>query len=225
VSDGSSTEQEPARGPWFDPAVGARVLGDIQAEGLRAASDLVERLVHLVDGPVPDGGGGAEAPTGGRPAGPAGELAEMWGELLRRSVELWSLVPAPGGAPDGADRAVVDVTGPGPTPRPDPIVIRLSAGDAASTEVWLHNGRAIAVGPLAVRPGPLADVEGRLLDAQVAVDPAEVPELVARSSRGVLVTLRVASDVGPGTYRGVVQVVGAPDVWLPMEVVVAAGDP
>lgn len=70
--------------PWMsalDPAANARALGDIQRRGLRAASEIVERLVAAVDGVEGRGGPGgtasdvdwgtARAATGGRGPGDA----------------------------------------------------------------------------------------------------------------------------------------------------------
>src|SRR5882672_6359195 len=78
--------------PWaslFDPVANARALGDIQAQALRAAGEVVERLARLSDGsesrpPASDHGGAAsdgETP----PTGDAANLIEAWIELLQRA--------------------------------------------------------------------------------------------------------------------------------------------
>ena len=50
--DGNGRDDAGAGGlPWsslFDPVANAKALGDVRAHGLRAASDLVERLVRSV---------------------------------------------------------------------------------------------------------------------------------------------------------------------------------
>ena len=87
--------------------------------------------------------------------------------------------------------------------------------------MWLHNGTSTAVGPLALRCGPLSDADGAVLDgAEVGFEPREVDPLPARSSRAVVVSLAAAGPLRPGTYRGTIQAQGAPRLWLPLEVVV-----
>ena len=74
----------------FDPVLGAKILGEIQAEGLRAAGALVERLVHLVDGPIED----KSEPSTNTVEGPSsavmgavGPWFDLWRELVERSAE------------------------------------------------------------------------------------------------------------------------------------------
>jgi hypothetical protein len=189
----------------FDPVAGMRAVADIQAEGLRAASELLDRILRSEP----------EAP-GARPAssaGSVGALVEAWTDLMQRTIA--ALVAAPG--EPGALTVAVDANGAGPQ-------VRLAvdeAGAGEGAEVWLHNGTLAAVGPLALRSGPLADAEGGVLvGARMTFDPAEVEALPARSSRAVTVALAADGPLRPGTYRGTVQAHGAPSLWLPLEVVV-----
>jgi|SRR5436190_840481 len=190
--------------PPFDPVAGMRAVADIQAEGLRAAGDLLERIL----------GSEPEAPDA-RPrssAGSVGALVDAWTDLLQRTL---AAVAAPG-QPDALTVAV-DTDGPGPQ-------LRLAldgAVERAEAEVWLHNGTFGDVGPLALRCGPVSDADGIVLDgADVSFEPRDVDLLPARSSRAVVVSLATAGALRPGTYRGTIQAHGAPRLWLPLEVVV-----
>lgn len=190
--------------PSFDPVAGMRAVADIQAEGLRAAGDLLERIL----------GSEPEAPDA-RPrssAGGVGALVEAWTDLLQRTL---AAVAAPG-VPDALTVAV-DADGPGPQVR----LVLDGAAEGAEAEVWLHNGTFSAVGPLTLRCGPLSDADGTMLDgADVVFQPREVDLLPARSSRAVVVSLATAGPLRPGTYRGTIQARGAPRLWLALEVVV-----
>lgn len=186
-------------------------MADIQAEGLRAAGDLLERVLGTESGPPAT-----------REATPAGEyqaFVDAWIEVLRQTFA--GLAQPPAGE---AVTVPVEANGIGPP-------LRLAIGPAAEpgergAEVWLHNGSRSAVGPVAFRCGELSDARGELLEGlEVRFDPAEVEALPARSSRAVTVSLSgeglaEAYSAPPGTYRGTIQARGAPGVWLPLEVVV-----
>ena len=239
-------EREPPWASLLDPVANARALADVQALGLRAAGELVERFVRSVDddGPVAEGDARDDA------AGPAGSsrevgrLLEVWMELLRQTATTFAstngaarpgpeqtapdgdaardgaspgdaarsgepagvrLAPAPG-SPSGPPRVVVDPTG--------------AAVDGVA-ELWLHNDTLDPVGPVALHCGDLRSSEGDMLAAALHFEPARIRELPARSGRGIRVCVGVAAPLPPGTYRTVVQVAGAPEVWTPLEVVVA----
>jgi hypothetical protein len=91
---------------------------------------------------------------------------------------------------------------------------------SATGEIWLHNGTSAAVGPIVPRCGPLCASGGEALDARVGFDPAEVPPLPPRSSRGIVISVLAAGEPRPGVYRGTIQAEGAPALWLPLEVAV-----
>jgi hypothetical protein len=217
-----STGQRRGWASAFDPVAGAKVFGEIQAEGLRAAGALVDRLVHLVDGaavaPEADGASAASAAAGPLDAGAVTPWFELWADLLQRTVESVQRV---GGAAAGGAADVVQVDVAGGSVQGRPLSLTTPAGTVATTEVWLHNGTADASGGLEPRCGPLDAPDGRTLDAVVRFDPPVLDSLLARSSRGLVLTVAVAADVPAATYRGTVQVDGAPAVWLPVEVVVA----
>jgi hypothetical protein len=188
----------------FDPLAGVRVMADIQAEGLRAAGELLERVLRS----EPDGNGRASSPAGDYTA-----LVDAWGELMRRTVSMF----APGGS--GALTVPVDAIGVGP-----PLRLALdasTAGSGAATEVWLHNGTSSAVGPLVPRCGDLRSAEGKRLKAfKLRFEPRKITRLEARSSRAVKVSLVAKDAPRPGIYRGTIQAKGAPGLWLPVEVTI-----
>jgi len=188
----------------FSPVAGMRVMADIQAEGLRAAGELLERML----GSEPDG-------RDQRPRSSAGSymaLVEAWTDLLGRTV---AGLAQP--AQQGAVTVAVDASDVGP-----PVRLVMSASTdlpGAVAEIWLHNGTAAAVGPLTLSCGQLSDSGGKALKAaEVHFEPRRVALLPARSSRAVVVSLAATGTLRPGIYRGAIQADGAPRLWLPLEV-------
>ena len=98
----------------------------------------------------------------------------------------------------------------------------LDTASGAHTEAWLHNGTTTGVGPLTLHAGELRASDGALLGASVVCDPGRIDSLPGRSSRGITVAVRRHGRVRAGTYRGLIQVEGAPEVWLAVEVTVRA---
>ena len=189
----------------FDPVAGMRAVADIQAEGLRAAGELLERVL----GAEPNGDGARDRP----PADDYNALAAAWAEMFRRFAAAMTLP----GQPDAVTVAI-DTAGVGPQVR---LVLR-GPDDTKSgvTEVWLHNGTFGAVGPVALSCGELRDSDGEVLGAGVQFEPRQVPLLPARSSRAVVVSLVANGPLRAGTYRGTIQASGAPRLWLPFEVTI-----
>ena len=187
----------------FDPVAGMRAMADIQAEGLRAASDLLERILRS----EPDGRGSRPS----RPPRDYAALVDAWADLLGR-VAAGLAEPAE----PGAVTVPVDSNGIGPP-------VHLSLPESNSAELWLHNGTFAAVGPLTLGCGPLTASDGTVLDgAELHFEPREIAELPPRSSRGVLLSLEANGFVASGVYRGTIQADGAPALWLPLEVEVGA---
>src|SRR3954451_1635517 len=101
----------PARsGRAFDPIAGMRAVADIQAEGLRAAGELLERMLRSEPDSGGGGGGGARSPAGDYTA-----LVDAWTDLLRRTVAGLAGVADP-----GAVTVAVDAAGVGPPGGPPP---------------------------------------------------------------------------------------------------------
>ncbi len=197
--------------PLFDPVAGVRAMADIQAEGLRAASDLLERVLGAdQEGPTAS----SPSPTPPSPGGgDYGALVDAWAELLQRIAT--GLGPP---AEPGTVTVPVDSDAVAPP-------VRLELEDSgqlqsAAGEIWLHNGTSAAVGPLVLRCGPLSAPGGETLEARVDFEPTDLPQLPPRSSRGVVVSVAVGSRPSPGLYRGTIQAEGAPTLWLPIEVAI-----
>lgn len=224
-------ERDTQDGPYrdasfpFDPALGVRLLGEIQAEGLRAAGALVDRLVHLVDGPPATGteASGEGGPAGGTQPGPTGidmgavlPWFDLWRDLVERTSDTVQRFRV---ADPATGEFRVDLAG---TSAPaHPLVVALTDG-SGSTEMWLHNGTTTDHGELVPACGPLSGTDGKTLRCTVTIDPPRIDGLPPRSSRGFAIAVRTPKTAKPGTYRGVIQVQGAEAVWLPLEVVVPA---
>jgi len=181
-------------------------MADIQAEGLRAAGDLLERVLGTESG--------SSATRATSPASEYTALVDAWIEVLRQTFAGLAQPPA-----REAVTVPVEANGIGPP-------LRLAVGPTSeaterSAEFWLHNGSRSVVGPVVFRCGDLRDAQGELLEGvEVRFDPAEVEPLPGRSSRAVTISLAGEGPPGAGTYRGTIQARGAPGVWLPLEVVV-----
>lgn len=207
----------------FDPVLGAKILGEIQAEGLRAAGALVERLVHLVDGPRADASA-AESAEEESPSTPVDLGAvlpwfDLWRDLADRTSESLQRFQGAGVGPNGEGvRLGVD----GSLVPAHPLVLSLDSARQGRGEMWLHNGTVDDHGELVPQCGPLCDAAGMQLDCDVTVDPPKVDGLPPKSSRGFTIAVAARADPIPGTYRGIVQIRGAETVWMPLEVVVAA---
>jgi hypothetical protein len=199
--------------PLFDPVAGMRAIADIQAEGLRAASDLLERMLER-DRDAPSAPSSEADRESARPRSSEDytTLVDTWAQLLQR-VAAGLAQPAR----SGAVTVAVDSTAGGPPVR---LVVAPTEHASAAAEVWLHNGTAAAVGPLALGCGALVAASGEVLDGEVRFDPVEIPRLPPRSSRGVLVSATAGGTRRPGIYRGVIQADRAPNLWLPVEVAV-----
>jgi hypothetical protein len=184
-----------------------RAMADVQADALRAAGDLLERVL----------GADGEPPGGETPPAERGytALLDAWADVLQR---VAAGLTRPETSRTVAIPVDADVVG-------SPIRLVLGSADEADlkpTEIWLHNGTPSAVGPLALVCGPLTSPDGVTLEnVELRFDPATVEELPARSSRAVLVSLARPGPLRPGVYRGTIQAHGAPTIWLPLEVAVA----
>jgi hypothetical protein len=181
-----------------------RAMAEIQAEGLRAATALLERV--LGDEPAPSGNGSA-APTDGYAA-----LVDAWADMLRLTFSGLTQLGQPRGT------VSLERNGVGERVR----LVRDPADDRdVVAEVWLHNGTTSEVGPLIFRCSDLIDTEGTVLaGAELRFDPPKMEPLPSRSSRAVSVCLVTTDSPRPGTYRGTIQAQGAPGLWLPLEVAI-----
>jgi hypothetical protein len=204
-SEKDGTDGPERSAPLFDPVAGMRAMADIQADGLRAASDLLERML----GSEQDAS--RAAPSRSR-EGDYTALVDAWSRLLRLAAGLARPVDS------GSVTVAVDSSTVGPPLRL--VLDRTDEADSAAAEIWLHNGTSTAVGPLALRCAALTAPGGEAFAARVSFDPPEVPLLAPRSSRGVVISVAASGPPRPGIYRGTIQADGAPTLWLPVEVTV-----
>jgi len=209
--------------PWasvFDPAANARALSAIQAEGFRAASQIVDRFARIAG--AADGADGDPASSSARANGSnAGRTVISDLEQITRS--WWSLVgqtllrSAPAAAAQGGtstlDLANAEASG--------QVTLEADGTGLASGEVWLHNRGPEDYGRVPLRCSDLLSHDGHLISsAAVEFDP-DVAEMRARSSRGVAVTVHV-EHVRSDLYRGTLLAVGHPNLWLPVVLIVRA---
>jgi hypothetical protein len=210
--------------PWasvFDPEANARALEQIQRRGLQAAGDLVDRLVSVVDGNGARDRGADHEPTSNGAAAPGGaDPFSGWVDLMTQTVQAMARLSVP-----DAEAA--------PQPTGGPAWVDVASGRDAGTfelrvdatsseheveELWLHNPSGRALGPLCIHVGELRTPEGWAVPGGVVrPDPASVPELPARSSRGVSVSIAAPAALTPGRYRGLLQIDGAGAVALRVE--------
>ncbi|WP_233211177.1 hypothetical protein [Mycobacterium sp. shizuoka-1] len=194
----------------------------VQAEGFRAASELVDRFVHMVAS-RPDG-----SPAATRPA--AGLSAEQRADLLGATdveplIRSWWAMAGQflmGGAPQTSPASEtispsLDFTGSAANGR---LQFEGAPGETATAEVWLHNAADHDLGRIRLRCSELMADDGSVIKtAAIRLEPKVVP-VPGRSSRGVGLTVTVAEKAKPGLYRGTVLVQGRPQLWLPVALTV-----
>jgi hypothetical protein len=213
--------------PWasvFDPAANARALSAIQAEGFRAASQIVDRFIRIVTPEAGAEGGGGTPEQVVTSAAASNVVSDL--ETLTRS--WWSMVgrmllqSTPKSGAGGDSATTLDLANAESTGQVDLVAV---VDGSASTEVWLHNRSADDLGEIALRCSDLLSSDGHLFQAEsITLEPAIVP-MPARSSRGIGMNVRVAEHVRPGIYRGTLLVEGHPRLWLPVELVVSMPAP
>ena len=204
--------------PWasvFDPAANVRALGEIQARGLRAAGEVVDKMVRAIDGAgATDATARAEAATDGDDRRDADNLMASWSALLAQLIE--SLGGALGARDGGAAR--LDFGDGGASGE---LALDADGAGPARTEVWVHNPTTADKGCIRLRCSDLLAHDGGVVPGSaLRLDPAELP-MPARSSRGVDVTVDApidlrATDDAPAVYRGSLLVEGHPELWLPV---------
>lgn len=208
--------------PWasvFDPAANARAFTEIQAEGFRAASQLVDRFVRIAStggrreytAPQVHPGDGNGVPDDASPE--LERLMRSWwsiaGQFLRGSERFANATLT--------DRATLDLVSRDAGGALDVVAV---APGAASAEVWLHNRGESDLGEIRLRCSDLLCHDGGLINAAAVVFDPELVPMPARCSRGVAVRIEIAPEVVPGRYRGSVLAEGQPDLWLPVDVTV-----
>jgi hypothetical protein len=211
--------------PWasvFDSAANRRALSAIQADGFRAASELVDRFVRMAATEL----NGSETLATSAPAD-NGESADLYGAtgLEPFVTSWWAMVdqflrissPRRAGESAEADSVAIDFAAAQATGR---LQLSTVAPGAAAAEVWLHNRGPVDMGKVALRGSDLLSHDGSVIAAQLMRFEPDIVPMPARSSRGVTVEVDVDVDVTPGSYRGMLLADGHPDVWMPIELVV-----
>jgi hypothetical protein len=207
--------------PWasvFDPAANARALSAIQAEGFRAASELVDRFVRVAT----NGFNGKDRAVPSASPLTNDQRADVFGatdiEPLIRS--WWSMmgqfllganprIPVP----VSADAAALDFSNAEANGRLDLVA---AAPGAATAEVWLHNRGADDLGDVALRCSELLAHDGAAIPAAAVTFDPPLVAMPGRSSRGIAVKADVPEGVQPGIYRGLLLVAGHQELWLPV---------
>lgn len=214
--------------PWasvFDPVANARALEQIQRRGLKAAGELVDRLVSAVDGDrdfdavMTNGESHGTRSTGSA----ASDLVGVWADLVTRTLQAMARlsVPDAGGPvqPTGGPLWVDVTNGSGC----HTVALSVNGTDtpAGSVELWLHNPSQRSVGPVQLHMSELRSAEGATLPATVVhLDPEGIGQLPPRSSRGISVSIGSTARLPVGRYRGLLQAAGAPEVALSIELTV-----
>lgn len=211
--------------PWasvFDSGANMRALSAIQADGFRAASELVERFVRMASAGL---NGTGSAPTPATPHA-AERDADLFGAtgLEPLVTSWWAMadqflrVAAPrnehAAAPVAAtlDLATAQANG--------RLHLETAAPGAATSEVWLHNGGPVDMGKVRLRCSDLLAHDGTVIPAHVMRFEPDIIPMPARSSRGLTVEVEVSEDYPPGSYRGTLVADGHPAIWLPVEVAI-----
>lgn len=213
--------------PWasvFDPAANARALSAIQAQGFRAASEIVDRFARVAT----TGLNGKDGPTTSAAPLTNDQRADLFGatdiEPLMRS--WWVMIGQLllGSAPHvpdpvSADGASLDFSNSATEGRLD---LAAASPGAAKAEVWLHNRAAADLGQIQLRCSDLLAHDGSVIGSDtVTFDPAAVG-MPGRSSRGIELRIEVPQGVSLGMYRGTLLAQGHPNLWLPVVLTVRA---
>jgi hypothetical protein len=205
--------------PWasvFDPDANLRAVGEVQARGFRAASEVVDRFVRLASKTNVANAGQSSSSSEVEHNGnkqtrePLGldvdRFVGSWESLMGRLVQSLRGSPAP--RFPTLDLTITESYG----------VLSLSAvpGGRACSEVWLHNGGPKDLGEVKLRCSDLLRHDGGVVAAHSVRFEPDVVAMPARSSRGVCVEVDVAEVLPAGAYRGTLLAHGHPDVWLPV---------
>ena len=207
--------------PWasvFDPANNMRALGEIQARGFKAATELVDRFVRMNSR---DSAKRTDAATESSSCPQPGETPKPATPLdAERLLATWQgiigqLTQSLRGAQTSTqtEAAAFDLMNDNASGQ---IALEASEPGAVSSEVWLHNAGAIDVGKVRLRCSDLLAHDGTVIHSQMVRFEPDIVPMPARCSRGVTIEVDVADDLPPGCYRGTLLADGHADVWLPV---------
>lgn len=211
--------------PWasvFDAGANMRALSAIQADGFRAASELVERFVRMASTGL-DGAANA-ATSAARHAderngdlfGATGlePLITSWWAMADQFLRVGAPVNEQAAEPVVAslDLATAQANG--------RLQLEAVVPGTATSEVWLHNGGPVDMGKVRLRCSDLLAHDGTVIPAHTMRFEPDIIPMPARSSRGLTVEIEISDGLPPGKYRGTLVADGHPDIWLPVEVTI-----
>ena len=206
----------------LDPEANVRRLTAIQAEGFRAASELVDRFVRMAT-PTSNGTDYSKKP----PVNPNqednnGDKAN--GAIIEPLLRSWMSVT------DQflqGSRQLADGTSEGPATldlekaeAQGALDLTCRSPGLARGEVWLHNRGLGNLGDVRLRCSELLAHDGHVISsAAIEFEPETVP-MPGRSSRGVSVKVLVGQEAPPAKYCGTLLAEGFPDIAIPVAVTV-----
>lgn len=208
----------------FGPFSTLTAITDLQAEGIRRASDIAGRLIHLLDAEntsAPRTPGPGRSDRDGRASvgdlrGAMGRLIDLYGDVLQRTFDSYADLleerSRRGAHLDGG------AGGPVLIEVPDGI-----DGSVGTGELWLANGTDAETAVLRLVPTPLMGLNGFVTATSVALEPAVVDTVAAGAEIRVTVTITIGPGVVPGNYHGYVLVPELPGEALPVTLVVGDG--
>jgi len=196
----------------FDPLT---TISELQAEGIRRASDIAGRLIDMLD----SGGSRTHATDPGRNGdgrvnvgdlrGAMARLIDLYGDVLQRTFDSYAdlleqrarMGAHLDGGPDGPVRIEIDST----------------AGNLVGAgELWLSNGTETTTGSMRLIPSTLVGVDGCIAPAAIVLAPAVVDSLAAGATVRVTVSIEIDPGALPGYYHGYVLVPELPGEALPL---------
>ena len=205
----------------FGPFPTLAAITELQAEGIRRASDIAGRLIHLLDAentsaPRPPGPGRSDGDgraNVGDLRGAMGRLIDLYGDVLQRTFDSYADLleerSRRGAHLDGGAGGSVLIE----------VLVGVD-GSVGTGELWLANGTDADTGVLRLFPTPLMGVNGFVAATSVALDPAIVDSVAAGADTRIAVTITVGPGVVLGHYHGYVLVPELPGEALPVTLVV-----
>jgi hypothetical protein len=197
--------------PWsfvFDPVANAHALVDVQRRGLEAARQVVDQLLVGMEA-----ANGSTQPSEDGPKGPP-DLAELWAAFVYQTMSTLGRSDENGRVPAQEVGAVARVGG------ADVGRIELATDGAGHVEAgsfWLQNSSTEDTGALRVHVGDLRSSAGAVVTGLV-IEPSIIASLAAGSARRIALRGTLSGSLASGVYRGVIQVAGAPDVAVAVDV-------
>lgn len=194
-------------------------ITELQARGIAAASEVIDRLTAQLGGAAgtgyADGAAPGPDPIGQQQLRTAGaRLIDLFAGLFQESVEAYlelaqSIVRSPGGGAAAAGGASLSLRG--------------APGARATTTVWIHNTAPQPCGEILLGMSDLQAASGARIDASPARFVPAALRLEGGASASSLLTLAIAPGTPPGTYFGHVLATGLPACGLALQLVVEGG--